>query len=195
MRVPRNARPEAAGFTLIEIVIVLTMIGIVAALAIPKIDIPRYQIEGAMHGVGTTMLAAQRLAVSRQHDVAVRFDLPGQALLLHEDANDNQIVDAGERVRRLPLGERVVFGRGSAAPEPSLGTAGAVTFAHTAQGMPVVTFHRNGSASESGGFYLTSLRALTLPQYTSDARAVEIERATGRATWYRYTGRVWIRAF
>ncbi len=195
MSVPHSGRSVAAGVTLVELVVVLAMIGIVAAIALPKIDLPRYQIEGAMHGVGTGMLVAQRLAVTRQHDVAVRFDVPGQALLIHEDANNNGVVDAGERVRRVPLGEKVVFGRGTAPPAPSVGSADPVTFTKTAEGWPVVTFHRNGSASEAGGFYLTSRRALASGQHGDDARAVEIERATGRAAWYRYAGGTWSRRF
>jgi prepilin-type N-terminal cleavage/methylation domain-containing protein len=188
-------RAGASGVTLIELVIVLAMIGIVAAIGLPRIDLARYQIDGAMQAVGTSLMVAQRLAVTRQHDVAVRFDLAGQALLIHEDANNNAQVDAGERVRRVVLGDKVVFGRGSAPAAPAVGPANPVTFTKTAEGFPVVTFHRNGSASEAGGFYLTSRRALTTGLHSDDARAVEIERATGRAAWYRYGNGTWTRKY
>jgi prepilin-type N-terminal cleavage/methylation domain-containing protein len=184
------------GFTLIELVMVLAMVGIVAAIAVPRLDFTRYRVDSAMQGIGTTMLVAQRLAVTRQHDVIVRFDVPGGALIVHEDSDNDGVVDSGERVRRVPLGEQVVFGRvgAPAAPIPGLGSQ--VTFSRVAGGMPAVVFHRNGSASEAGGFYLTSKRALLNPGHESDTRAVEVERGTGRVSWYRYTGRgTWVRGF
>lgn len=190
-----RSKVRSAGVTLIELVIVLTMIGVVTAIALPKIDLAGFQIDAAMRNVGTTLLVAQRLAVTRQHDVTVRFDLTGQALWIHEDANDNGMVDGGERIRRVPLGDEVLFGRGSAPPVPALGPANPVTFSKRAQGYPAVTFHRSGSASEAGGLYLMARRALTSDQRSGDVRAVEIQRATGRAGWYRYGGGTWLRRY
>ncbi|GIW52590.1 MAG: hypothetical protein KatS3mg081_1945 [Gemmatimonadales bacterium] len=184
------------GFTLIEILIVLAMIGIVAAIAVPRIDLTRYRVDSAMQGIGTTMLVAQRLAVTRQHDVIVRFDVPGAALIVHEDADNDGAVDSGERVRRFPLGEHIVFGRAGAPAGPIPGSGNEVTFTRTVDGMPAVVFHRNGSASEAGGFYLTSKRAVLNPGHETDTRAIEVERGTGRVSWYRYTsGGTWVRGF
>lgn len=181
------------GVTLIELVTVLTIIGIVASFALPNIDLTRYRVEAAMRGVGTTILAAQRMAVSRQHDVVVVFDLANNTLHVHADADNDGTVDAGERVRGSALGEKIVFGRANAPPHPM--GLGPVTFTKRVGDRPAVTFHRSGSASQAGGFYLTSRRALTSAMHARDSRAVRIERATGRVTWFRFSDGTWKRGF
>ena len=120
------------------------------------------------------------MAVTRQHDVIVMFDVPNQMLYVHEDANNNGDLDPGERRRGYPLGEQVVFGLNGATARPMGATP--ITFTKTYQGMPGVVFHRVGSASEAKGLYLTSLRA----NHPEDTRAIEVERSTGRVSWYRF---------
>jgi hypothetical protein len=66
-----------------------------------------------------------------------------------------------------------------------------INFTKQVGGMPAVVFHRDGSASEFGGFYLT----FATGNRAKDTRAVEIERATGRAVWYRYSPPSWRRIF
>ena len=77
---------------------------------------------------------------------------------------------------------------GPSAPRP-------INFDRNIGGRPALIFHRNGSASGIGGFYLTSTRAMASTGYSSDTRAVEIIRATGRTEWFRYTGTTWKRGF
>lgn len=193
MSFDRAAPKRLAGFTLIELVMVLTVVGLVAAVALPRVDLAKYGIEGAMQAAGSTLLASQRLALTRQHNVIVQFDVSGDALVLHEDANNNGAQDGTERVRRQPLGEQIVFGRG---PAPALPAGpGPVTLLKQAGGLPAVTFHRSGSASEAGVIYFTSRRSADHSVHPEDARAVEIERATGRVSWYRYLNGSWQRRF
>lgn len=181
------------GFTLIEMLIVVIVIGIIASFVAPRINLSRYQVESGMLGVGTALVAAQRLAVLRGHDVIVGFDVPAASIRVHEDSNADGRIDAGERVRRIPLGEHVVFGRGSAPPF-DIGT-GPVTFTETHDGLPCLVFHRNGSANQAEGFYLTSERAVRSGGRPEDARVVVIDRATGRVNWYRYGPPTWRRGF
>lgn len=184
---------RARGFTIIELLMVLILIGVLAAFAAPRIDLIGHRANGAMQGVGTTLLAAQRLALTRQHDVVVVFDDVAGVVRVHDDGNDNGVVDAGEHVSVTPLGDLVVFGLGGAPPLD--GGAGAVTFTRTEGGRPAVTFHRSGSASESGVAYLTSRRAMANSGFAEDTRAIQVERATGRASWYRYRPSGWQRGF
>jgi prepilin-type N-terminal cleavage/methylation domain-containing protein len=182
------------GVTLIELMVVFVILGMLVMFAGPKIDVTHFQIESSMQGVGLTLLAMERQAISQQHDIIVMFDQTKNALRIHEDNNNNAVIDAGERVRAVPLGDKVVFGRGSATAM-AIG-AGPVTFTKTIGGYKALVFHRDGSASEAAGFYLTSQRAINQPGgYKQDSRALLVDRATGRASWWRYGTSTWVRGF
>lgn len=188
-----RARRRRSGFSLIEVLIVLVVIGLLVGITAPKIDVVKYRLESGMQGVGMTLLAAERQAITQQHDVVVTFDVPNGAIHIFDDANNNGVKDAGERQRGMTLGEGVVFGRAEAPARPM--GAGPVTFTKMVNGLPALVFHRDGSASESGGFYLTSTRAVESGKHLEDTRSIEVERATGRATWYRYGPPAWRQAF
>ena len=181
------------GFSLAELLLVVVIIGLLAVISLPRIDYTRFRADGGMQAVGTALLASQREAVTRQHDVAVLFDVPRRSLRVLYDANNNRIADPGERLRVVALDDHVVFGRGAASAR-GFGSA-AVGFTRQVGGMPAVVFHRNGSASEAGGLYLTSRRAAGGTAHASDTRAVEIVRATGRPEWFLYDGHQWQRRF
>lgn len=189
-RIPR--RHARRGFTLIEMMTVAVLIGILTAFVAPRIDFTSYRVNGAMRGIGTTLLSAQRIAVTRGYDVVVDFDTANNSLSIIDDANNNGEVDAGEHVSGVGLGDLIVFGRGGA---PALdGAADNVTFDEIKNGLPSVTFHRDGSASQAGTIYLTSARAAA-GNVATDARAITTDRATGRVSWYSYNGGSWVRGF
>jgi type II secretory pathway pseudopilin PulG len=184
---------RSAGYSFIEVLTLLAVLGIVTSLAAPRIDFQRFQIDGAMQAVGSTLMAAQRTAVQEQHNVVVAFDADSARLRVHSDGNNNLELDAGEPVRFEPLGEHVRFGRGGA---PTFFAADQpVTFTGRQGGLPAVVFYRNGAASEEGGFYLTSARAVANPDYSRDTRALRIERSTGRPTWFRQQSASWTQEF
>lgn len=191
--IPTPHRPRS-GFTLIEMLIVIAVIGVTAAILAPKLDVAHYQIDGAMQSVGYTLMGAQREAVSQQHDVIVTFDVGNRAITVIDDTNNNRQADVGEHTRRLVLDNSVQFGHASSSTL-SFGAA-AVSFTQTVGGLPALTFHRNGSASQDGGIYLTSTRAATgEAAKQGDTRAILIDRPTGRVEWWRYNGSTWSQGF
>lgn len=172
---------------------VLVIVSVLSAIIVPAIEVVRYQVDGAARASMGALLAAQRVAVKRQHDVIVVFDTAAAQIRIHQDEDNDGTVDNGERVRTVTLDEGVRFGRGSA---PALdGFTSTVSFTETAQSNPAVRFIRSGSATEGGAFYLTSGRAEASDSHPEDARMVRVDRATGRVTWYAYTGSAWEQGF
>jgi prepilin-type N-terminal cleavage/methylation domain-containing protein len=189
-------RQGTTGFALVELLIVMVILGLVATFAAPRIDITRFKVNSAVQALGTTVLTAQRQAVTQQHDVIMLFDTTYNRIHIHEDRNNDGDVDApAEHVRVVPLGESIVFGRGPA-PQMSTLTGDGVVIAKRIGGVPAIVFHRDGSASEVGGFYVTSVIAKRgEASRATDARAVTVERATGRASWFRYSPNGWVKLF
>jgi len=185
--------PADHGFTTLEVLLVVAIIGILAVVALPRIDLYRIQANSAVQIMSTTMVATQREALTKQHDMILTFDVPNRRMQLIWDANSNRTIDAGERTRSIPLDDRISFGLGGA-PARAFGAA-AINFNRTINGLPALIFHRNGSASGIGGFYLTSTRAVLdgTAKWNRDTRAVEIVRATGRTEWFKYNGTAWTR--
>lgn len=177
------ARAAERGYTLIEMLIVIVMLSILAALAFPKINYMRYRVNSDARNVVMTLAYAQRLAVSLQHNVQVTFSSTTNQVLTLEDANDDGLYSTAERIRGFSLAEGVVFAQNGVPNLPSPAATNVLT---------VVTFWRDGSANTAGVIFLNTTRGIARGN-NEDARGIDIVRSTGRATWYTYTGGSWRR--
>jgi prepilin-type N-terminal cleavage/methylation domain-containing protein len=185
-------RSRESGFSMVELMMTLAIIAIIAAVALPQLDFQRYRMDGATRSLSGLLARAQILAVKNQSNVNVVFDVANQRVMMHEDDNNDNAVNNNERVRYYPLGETVVYGTG---PAPTrVFTPAPVTFTRAQAGMPEIVFRRDGSASENGAIYITSLNAATTGR-SKDARSVETVMATGRIEWFKYTGSTWARVY
>jgi len=188
-------KSNRSAVTLIELLMVVTIIGVVIGIGVWKIDVARYQINGDQQVVGTALIAAQREAIAKQHNMIVVFDDANSAMRIVSDSNNNGQADANENVRTIMLGDRVRYGLGTATAMSWGSSAISFTTLEGGSGLPCVIFYRNGSASESRGVYLSSTRAQSDPAFVRDIRAIHVERATGRAEWWHYDGSTWVRGF
>jgi hypothetical protein len=183
---------------MLEVMLAITLAGILVALVMAWVDVNRMQADSTVQMLTVTMIASQREANGKQHDVILTFDQLNRRVRVIWDLNSSGTADPGEPTRMVNLGSRITFGLGGASAR-AFGSQ-SINFNKTMGGFPALIFHRNGSASGVGGFYLTTTRAIAAaakgsPKYADDTRAIEIVRATGRSEWFRYSSPNWIRGF
>jgi type II secretory pathway pseudopilin PulG len=178
----RGERPlRANGFTLAEVGVVVIMVGVLAAVAIPLITPARFRVNSATMEVATEFLAAQRMAVLKGHNIVIAFDEDGGTVRIHEDANNDGAIQTDEATQLTHLPEGAAFGRAGA---PAIGSSSqAVTFTQRQGSLRKLTFHRNGSASEEGYVYITGTQGGALAKNT---RAIQVIRATARVKCWSY---------
>ena len=177
-----NKRPNpwrTAGFTSIELSVTVALVGMVLALGARRVDSSAWKLDTAGQEVVQRVRAARALAVLRQHDMVVSFDINARQIIVHEDLNSDGVMDGGERVIRYTLDGKAQFVLGEA-PAYAGYSGGPITFTDN-----TVTFTRNGSASEEGAIYVSR-------PGLSRARGVVVSRATGFAEMNRYNGTDWI---
>ena len=197
MPVESAGRTDRRGVTLIEMLIVLTIISIILAISIPRLNISRLRSKSAVTSIGTTMLALQREAISKQHNILILIAVSPRQIRVVYDSNNNERFDNNERERPIPLGEEIIFGKPAGVTARSFGS-GAVNFTNTESttGLPAIVLYRDGSAKEYGGIYLTTGKAMSgAADHQGETWAMEMIRATGRPEWYRWNGTTWLRGF
>lgn len=181
-------RRRRAGFTLLELTVVLIMVGIIAAMAVPRLNYEKYRADAAMRTVRTVLQGAQRNAIMRQTNVVIGFDLPNRQMLIVEDANNNCTLDSGERRTIRPLEEGAKFAVPATPYGGGVSTAVSGPNVCTIAGLPAIQFLRDGAASTDLDAYMTSSRGTAV-----DFRLVRVTMATGRADAYRFNGSTWVR--
>lgn len=165
-----------------ETVVVLVIAAMMVTLAIPRVDVTRYKSDAIAQIVRTQLQNASRSAIVRQHDVIVSFDTLGEKMVTAFDANNNGVVDPGEKVSYRGLDTGILFAdptvngiSGAAITAPISGAAVAIV-----NGMPSLIFHRDGSVSSDAEIYV-SIAARGPKMY----RGLSLTQATGRVDWYR----------
>lgn len=182
---------DRSGITIVELILVMSLIGIVTSIAAPSMRSERFRMDGSVLTVASTLSAQQRNAVMRQHNIVLAFDTVNGTVRVHYDLDNDNAVDAGENTKLVELDDGSAFGRGSTTARPM--SSSSISLSNTQDGLPALTFRRNGSASEEAIIYLTSQRWKVAggSAYPDDGRAVEIERATGRIRCYSHNTGAW----
>ena len=174
---------------MVELIVVMALVTILVGIALPRVDFERARVRSAANALVTVLSAAQSRAVLNQHDVVIRFDTVAGSALVHLDADNDGQLDSGESTRLVDIGDGVAFGGGSATP-PLNGGRG-VSFTQRRAGLPSLTFHRNGSASEAGTLNLVAGGDAGASLEPEHVRAIEVARPTGRAVCFRNAGSAW----
>ena len=179
---------RTAGYTLLEVLIVMVMIATLVVIARPRLNAPRYRADAAIQMFRNALTQAQRTALINQYDIIVIIDTVHQSLTVSEDANNDGMIESGEHSLTYPLTDGIRFvvpptGLDSAVSTPvvgsQLGSIGA---------LPTLTFRRDGAATSDLQLYIATPAA---PGRIY--RALELIQSTGRSDWYLYnaTASIW----
>lgn len=179
----RSVTLDRRGYSLGELLWVIVILGILTALAVPRLDWMRYRLNAEQRNISLQLTYAQRLAVSLQHNVQVTVNRSTRRLVVDEDANNDGTYASSERRRVIQLDDGVNFEKNGVADLPAPAPTNELT---------TIVYRRDGSADQSGVIFINSIRGVSLSTNT-DARALEITRATGRATSYRYLNSAWVK--
>jgi prepilin-type N-terminal cleavage/methylation domain-containing protein len=183
--------PVRRGFTIIELVVVLILVGIIVGTAVPRLNHQRYRADAAARVTRATLQTLQRQAIMRQTNVLVAFSISRRRMYVIEDANNNYTFDSGERMHVRPLEEGAQF------VMPSVQVPGTSTSTTpvsgpnlaTVMGLPALAFLRDGASSSDANIYICSGRCLPENQ-----RALILTQSSGRTESWRFDGSTWRRS-
>lgn len=177
------------GFTLLELVVVLIMVGLIAGIAVPRLNYEKYRADGAMRTVRSVLAGAHRNAIMRQTNIVIGFNLSNNTMVVLEDANNNCVKDTGERQTVRPLEEGAKFAV-PATPYGGMSVSTAVSGPNLCSlgGNPAIQYLRDGATSTDLDVYLTSSRGVP-----KDFRMVRVTQASGRTEANRFDGTTWKR--
>jgi prepilin-type N-terminal cleavage/methylation domain-containing protein len=205
----RRKGPQA-GFTMVEVIIVVAVIGVLSAMAIilsqgtflnNKANTARDQVVGAVR-------AARELAISKRRNVRIDFNLPNQIVttvqyLTGETPgaaippiylnNADQGVSDGSQFYLFPGLPDTPMGFGNTQAvnlsQPSGGAAWAVMF--TTSGALVGTSAVTGLNVIGNSNPVNASIFVGIPTTNASARAITILGATGRVRTYSWDGTQW----
>ena len=181
------------GLTLIEMVMVVVIIGIMAKVALPRINYTRFRADAAGRLARILLQEAQRNAITRQSNVIVSFDPVINRFRLVQDYNNNDTINTADLVTYRNMAEGAVFakpawvgavGADGTTPAASINGAGL----RTVSGLTTIIFRRDGSASTNLTLFVT-MRVNVPTEY----REVMCTASTGRCDLYKFNGSAWIR--
>ncbi len=124
------------GFTLVEMAIVMVMMGIMVAIAVPRLRVsPGMRARAAARQVAQDLEIARSRALATKRASRMVFDAVAQTYVGYLDQdNDGVFAQSAAEMQALGAfgskgpGDGVIFGRGGAPMVPGDAGAGAVTF-------------------------------------------------------------------
>lgn len=165
-----------SGFTLIEVIIVLAVVGIMAAIAVPNFYkwLPGMKLKGASRDLYSNMQKARMQAVKENRDISIRFNTATTPGFYYFDMDDDGSYTAGEFRQNLASYKYGIdFFSDSA---PTNWNNDPCTMAS------VITFSKTGTAN-SGTVYLENEKKTIIYAVTSHVYgAVKIRKYNG-SSW------------
>lgn len=182
----RNFRTNAAGFTVLELMVVVTLIGITTAMAVfqAQASLPSIRADGGMRVVIAQLNTARAKAIGDRRTIEVDFPSDSSIRLRrHEIPSGTTVLGV------VPLESHVQFKQFAGVPDTpdAIGSNGPLDFGAATAMM----FTSDGMFVDQSGLPLNGTIFLGIVDHERSARAVTIFGATGRIRGYRWNGAQW----
>lgn len=177
------------GFSLIEMMLVVCVISILAAMVIPQIGSvrPQMQGDGVMRVVMGELNAAREMAIAQRRAMRVGFVGTNRLQIVREEIGGQTTV-----VRDVYFEAGVQYGQAAGATDTpdAYGNNSVTYFNNAAQ----VKFNTEGSLVDETNAPVNGTVFLMIPNQTLSFRAVTVQGAIGRVRGYKWLGTQWRRA-
>lgn len=177
MRRTRPARRPAAGFTFIELMVVIAILALIASIVVVNLDgiSAPTKLRGCARAIGNQLLELKEMAALKDRAMSMEIDLEHQRWRIIDSPSAADIPDARDREAATFVGEWDV-------PPPGV-RIHEISFSSTdvdQNGTRIITFQGDGEVGPSGFVAYLKHDALT----EDEGMSVEISGLTGLVSYH-----------
>jgi prepilin-type N-terminal cleavage/methylation domain-containing protein len=188
----RAGRTDERGYTLIEIMIVLLLIGLISSMAVPVSSyfLQQSKADSASVFASTAVDSARDVAVAQRRNVLLTFVMPNKLRVERQDINSVGVVTGTTVLNTYTLeaGQEFKLFPGQRDTPDGFGAGSATQFSGTGPYM----FTSEGSLVDSNGDISNGTIFMAIPNQPETARAVTVFGVTGLTRTWKWRGQKWM---